>query len=160
MQINYLYKQYKNRSVTKIDAETKDNILNGLLSINCIDSFYDANKFIEILALCRGAQVAMDGEKRNNTFRTLLSTGEEGAYFEDNSYINDRFMYELIQNVDDCKYATINDCKLNIDFDLDNDCMVLKYNEIGFRPKDVIAISDIGNSTKNHHKSLDQKESG
>lgn len=160
MQINDLYKQYKNRSVKKIDAETKDNILKGLSSINCIDSFYDANKFIEILALCRGAQVAMDGEKRNNTFRTLLSTGEEGAYFEDDSYINDRFMYELIQNVDDCKYASINDCKLNIDFDLENDCMVLKYNETGFRPKDVIAISDIGNSTKNHHKSLDQKESG
>lgn len=55
MQINDLYKQYKNRSVTKIDAETKENILNSLSSINCVDNFYDANKFIEILALCRGA---------------------------------------------------------------------------------------------------------
>lgn len=160
MQLNDLYIKYKNRSVKKIDAETKDIILNYLSSIQEIRNSQDANQFIEILALCRGAQAAMDGEKRNNTFRTLLSTGEEGAYVENNSYINERFMYELIQNVDDCKYKSIDDCKLKIDFDLDDDIIKLEYNEIGFKPKDVIAISDIGNSTKNHHKSLDQKETG
>lgn len=160
MRINDLYNKYKDRSVKKIDAETKDIILENLSSIQEINNVQDSNSFIKILSLCRGAQAAMDGEKRNNTFRTLLSTGEEGAYVENDSYINERFMYELIQNVDDCKYRSVNDCKLKIDFDLDNDIIILEYNELGFRPKDVIAISDIGNSTKNHHKSLDQKEIG
>lgn len=160
MQINDLYNKYKDRSVKKIDAETKDIILTNLSSIKEIKNAQDANHFIKVLSLCRGAQAAMDGEKRNNTFRTLLSTGEEGAYVENDSYINERFMYELIQNVDDCKYKSIDDCKLKIDFDLNEDVITLEYNELGFRPKDVIAISDIGNSTKNHHKSLDQKETG
>ena len=160
MQINDLYNKYKDRSVKKIDAETKDTILASLSSIQEIENVQDANHFIKILSLCRGAQAAMDGEKRNNTFRTLLSTGEEGAYVENDSYINERFMYELIQNVDDCKYKSVDDCKLKIDFDLNEDIITLEYNELGFRPKDVIAISDIGNSTKNHHKSLDQKETG
>ena len=160
MKINELYDTYKDRPVKRIDAETKDNILSSLSSINSINDFNEAEKFIKILALCRGAQAAMDGEKRNNTLRTLLSTGEEGAYVDNDSYINERFMYELIQNVDDCKYASPDDCKLTIDFDVDKDIIKLEYNELGFRPKDVIAISDIGNSTKNHHKSLDQKETG
>ena len=160
MKINELYDTYKDRPVKRIDAETKDNILSSLSSINSINDFNEAEKFIKILALCRGAQAAMDGEKRNNTLRTLLSTGEEGAYVDNDSYINERFMYELIQNVDDCKYASPDDCKLTIDFDIDKDIIKLEYNELGFRPKDVIAISDIGNSTKNHHKSLDQKETG
>lgn len=160
MKINELYDTYKDRPVKRIDAETKDNILSSLSSINSINDFNEAEKFIKVLALCRGAQAAMDGEKRNNTLRTLLSTGEEGAYVDNDSYINERFMYELIQNVDDCKYASPDDCKLTIDFDIDKDIIKLEYNELGFRPKDVIAISDIGNSTKNHHKSLDQKETG
>ena len=160
MKINELYDTYKDRPVKRIDAETKDNILASLSSINSINDFNEAEKFIKVLALCRGAQAAMDGEKRNNTLRTLLSTGEEGAYVDNDSYINERFMYELIQNVDDCKYASPDDCKLAINFDVDKDIIKLEYNELGFRPKDVIAISDIGNSTKNHHKSLDQKETG
>ena len=160
MNINELYIKYKDKSANKIDADTKNNILSNLSKIQTVNSVKEANDFINILALCRKAQIAMEGEKRNNTFRTLLSTGEEGVYVDDNSYINNRFMYELIQNVDDCKYSSLQDCKLDIDFDLDNDIMTLAYNEQGFLPKDVIAISDIGNSTKNHHKSVDQREVG
>ena len=121
MKINELYDTYKDRPVKRIDAETKDNILASLSSINSINDFNEAEKFIKVLALCRGAQAAMDGEKRNNTLRTLLSTGEEGAYVDNDSYINERFMYELIQNVDDCKYASPDDCKLAINFDVDKD---------------------------------------
>lgn len=160
MNISELYNKYKDKSEKKIDAETKDYLIGCLSNINEINTKEEAKQFIKVLALCRGAQAAMEGENRTNTLRTLLSTGEDGAYVENDSYINDRFMYELIQNVDDCKYASVSDCKLKIKFDFENDTLKLAYNELGFRPKDVIAISDIGNSTKNHHKSLDQKESG
>ena len=159
MKINDVYKKYKDRPADSIDPKTKNHILSYLSSLDSINSCDEARQFITILSLVRRAQVEMEGKKRNNTLRTLLSAGEEGAYVENNSYINERFMYELIQNVDDCKYSDPKDCKLKIDFDLINDKMVLAYNELGFRPEDVIAISDIGYSTKNHHKSLDQEES-
>lgn len=158
MKIHELYDLYKDKQPTTIGSETKDYILSFLSAIDKVESYEEAEMFIKILALCRKAQVAMDGERRINTIRTLLSAGEEGAYVENNSYINERFMYELIQNVDDCKYRNPKDCKLIIDFDIQHEKMVLAYNELGFLPKDVIAISDIGNSTKNHHKSFDKKE--
>lgn len=55
MKINELYDTYKDRPVKRIDAETKDNILSSLSSINSINDFNEAEKFIKILALCRGA---------------------------------------------------------------------------------------------------------
>ena len=43
------------------------------------------------------------------TLGSLLAVGEDGVYTN-----KMRFLYELIQNVDDCDYEDISDCNLEV----------------------------------------------
>ena len=109
----------------------------------------DHKNYIEILRKFR--QVNLEtmrfmGKKFVQTLESLLSVGEDGVY--SNNY---RFIYELIQNVDDCDYEDVNNCNLDIHFKYNTDPgrIVLTYNELGFTPKNVFAITGIAEASKN-----------
>lgn len=68
-------------------------------------------------------------------------------YSKNSADINDaenRYISELIQNVDDCVYDGDGELRMFIY----NNALVLRYNERGFTHKNILAISSIGNSDK------------
>ena len=75
---------------------------------------------------------------------SLLSVGEDGVYTN-----NLRFLYELIQNVDDCIFDDPSDANLEVQFDPSKGRIVLSYNEHGFTPFNVFAITGIAEAAKN-----------
>ena len=104
-------------------------------------------EFIELLKKFRKAVAENDklhGDNYPQLLKSLLSVGEDGLY--SNSL---RFIFELIQNVDDCDYKDSSDCKLDMRFDFENDEIILTYNEIGFTPFNVFAITGIAEAAKN-----------
>lgn len=62
---------------------------------------------------------------------------------------NLRFIFELIQNVDDCDFNDAADCELDMRFDFNNDEIILTYDEVGFTPFNVFAITGIAEEAKN-----------
>lgn len=73
-----------------------------------------------------------------------LTVGSDSQYSE-----KLHFIYELIQNVDDCDYEDSTDCNLTLCFNSQNNTITLEYNERGFTTENVFAISSIANSSKN-----------
>lgn len=73
-----------------------------------------------------------------------LTVGSDSQYSE-----KLHFLYELIQNVDDCSYQDASNCNLIISFDTQQNTITLEYNELGFTTENVFAISSIANSSKN-----------
>lgn len=88
----------------------------------------------------------LNGKKFLSTIASLLAVGEDGVY---SSKL--RFIYELIQNVDDCEYDDIEDCNLDIRFVYDPapGKIILTYNERGFKPVNVFTITGIAEESKN-----------
>ena len=116
------------------------------VSTSEIKSATDGMQFIELLRKFREAVAENDklhGENYPQLLNSLLSVGEDGLYSN-----NLRFIFELIQNVDDCEFTTPDDCKLDMHFDF-NDEIVLTYNEVGFTPFNVFAITGIAEAAKN-----------
>ena len=112
-----------------------------------IQSKEDAKKYVETLAKFRKALAASDklkGENYPELLKSLLSVGEDGLYSN-----NLRFIFELIQNVDDCDYDNPSECSLDMWFDFNTDRIVLTYNETGFTPFNVFAITGIAEAAKN-----------
>lgn len=117
------------------------------VSASEIKSADDGKLFIELLRKFREAVAKNDklhGENYPQLLNSLLSVGEDGLY--SNSL---RFIFELIQNVDDCEYAKPDDCKLDMRFDFNSGEIVLSYNEVGFTPFNVFAITGIAEAAKN-----------
>ena len=72
----------------------------------------------------------------------------EKDYSKSVAKINDvenRYISELIQNVDDCEY---DDKEPRLDIYIYKDALVFRYNEKGFNHKNILAITSIGNSDK------------
>ena len=109
--------------------------------------FCGIREYIELLKKRRGAVAENDklhGDNYPQLLNSLLSVGEDGLY--SNSL---RFIFELIQNVDDCDYKDSADCKLDMRFDFEKDEIILTYNEVGFSPFNVFAITGIAEAAKN-----------
>lgn len=109
----------------------------------------DHRSYLEILQKLRKASfddMKIQGGNFLKTLRSMLSVGEDGVYSN-----KERFLYELIQNVDDCDYTDASDCKLDIQFDDHSDPgrIILNYNETGFTPKNVFGITGIAEASKN-----------
>lgn len=107
----------------------------------------DGKTYVHLLRKFREALAAWDqlkGENYSDLLHQLLSVGEDGVYSDPL-----HFMYELIQNVDDCDYADLNDCALDMRFDFNTNQIILNYNEIGFTPFNVFAITGIAEAAKN-----------
>ena len=117
------------------------------VQLNEIKSAENGRKYIELLKKFREAVAENDklhGENYPQLLNSLLSVGEDGLY--SNSL---RFIFELIQNVDDCDYSNPADCKLDMQFDFENNKIILTYNETGFTPFNVFAITGIAEAAKN-----------
>lgn len=156
--IEELYKKYKDKKSGSLSSDDQKYIKDTLDSITTVDNKEEAKLFLELLRLLRMASVeSIDqlGQKAMDTLVNAFIGGTGGIYANDRDGMNTRFIFELVQNVDDCKYKNINDCKLTFEFDLYNDILKLEYNELGFQPKNVIAITGLGDSTKNHRKVTD-----
>ena len=112
-----------------------------------INSAEDGRLFVGLLRKFReavGENDKLHGGNYPQLLNSLLSVGEDGLY--SNSL---RFIFELIQNVDDCDFTTPDDCKLDMRFDFNTDEIVLSYNEVGFTPFNVFAITGIAEAAKN-----------
>ena len=114
-----------------------------------LDTIDDHKMYIELLAILRQSirrVSALNGVKFLETLESLLSVGEDGVYSN-----RLRFLYELIQNVDDCEYDSIEDCRLNIQFRYDQQPgqIIFTYNEKGFTPENVFSITGIAEKSKN-----------
>lgn len=86
----------------------------------------------------------LHGDNYPDLLSSLLSVGEDGLYSN-----NLRFIFELIQNVDDCEYDNEEDHVLDIHFDFNHNKITLRYNEKGFTPFNVFAITGIAEAAKN-----------
>ena len=112
-----------------------------------VTSSDDGKAYIELLRKFREAVAENDklhGDNYPALLSSILSVGEDGLY--SNSL---RFIFELIQNVDDCEYHSPEDCSLDMYFDFNLDKIVLTYNEVGFTPFNVFAITGIAEAAKN-----------
>ena len=117
-----------------------------------ITTVEDHIHFIEILRKLRLAgmnQMQFMGQNFMNMIQSVLSVGEDGLY---SNHI--RFFYELVQNVDDCDYDNVEDCKLDIEFRYEKEPaqIIFTYNEKGFTPENVFAITGIAEKSKNVSK--------
>lgn len=105
---------------------------------------------IAFLGLVRSFRVglaksdSLKGDNYPSLLASLLSVGEDGLYSN-----NLRFLYELIQNVDDCNYDDPSNANLEVRFDPALGRIILTYNEQGFTPFNVFAITGIAEAAKN-----------
>ncbi len=104
--------------------------------------------YLELLRKFRMASLEdaeLLGKNFRKTIESLLAVGADGVY--SNSL---RFIYELIQNVDDCEFVDPCNCSLDVMFDFTNEgLIILSYNEKGFTPENVFAITGIAEKSKN-----------
>ena len=118
-----------------------------LVEVSEVTSFVQAKQFLALLKKFREGVAKADelhGENYPQLLNSLLSVGEDGLYSN-----NLRFIFELIQNVDDCDFSNAEDHVLDIHFDFNHDKIVLRYNEKGFTPFNVFAITGIAEAAKN-----------
>jgi len=116
---------------------------------NEITSIEDAENFLHLLKVFRGALESsneLNGTNYLTFLNSLLSVGEDGIYSD-----NLRFLFELIQNVDDCDYLDETEKVLEIQFNDREEIgkIILTYNEVGFSPSNVFSITGIAEAAKN-----------
>lgn len=146
VQLNQLYKDKDYRDLGQRQLEELQKGLRSILP-NEVQSSEDAVVFLELLSKFRKAVAENDrfhGENYPQLLNSILSVGEDGLYSNDL-----RFLFELIQNVDDCDYPSADDCRLDMRFDFNGNTIVLTYNENGFTPFNVFAITGIAEAAKN-----------
>ena len=132
-----------------LDANKLSELREYLKSVQRSDlrTIEEHREYISLLRKFREAIVqaaSLNGENFNATLASLLSVGADGLYTN-----KLRFLFELIQNVDDCDYANPEDCELDIHFDFNYATITLKYNEVGFSPNNVFSITGIAEAAKN-----------
>lgn len=147
--IQELYDKYHGMEIGQISLDQSGELREKLESfcVGDLITLEDHQKFLEILALFRQynlRSMSLAGKRLVATLESLLSVGEDGVYSN-----GQRFLYELIQNVDDCYYENPEDCNLEIRFDPQRGTIILTYNEIGFSPKNVFGITGIAEESKN-----------
>lgn len=107
----------------------------------------DGENYLLLLRKFREAVAENDklhGQNYPQLLNSILSVGEDGLYSN-----KLRFIFELIQNVDDCDFPTPDDCRLEMFFDFNEGIIVLNYNEVGFTPFNAFAITGIAEAAKN-----------
>ena len=144
-----LLQKYKNKAYDELGKKHLDELYQDLPKVDAeeIISAEDGKNYIELLKKFREAVAENDkfhGTNYTKLLRSVLSVGEDGLYSN-----NLRFIFELIQNVDDCDYEKPEFCCLDMRFDFKNDRIVLTYNETGFTPANVFAITGIAEAAKN-----------
>lgn len=159
MSIDKAYNQYMAIQKEKLTYEDTKRLRAYLAAVKPSDlkNQLDHKKYIELLGHFRHAVLRytdLMGERFYDTLKALLAAGADGVYSD-----KIRFIYELIQNVDDCEYENIEDCNLEIHFERKESNgressntkakITLTYNEKGFLPENVFAITGIAEKYKN-----------
>lgn len=144
-----LYEEYGNIDCRDLSSRQLEVLRDRLkeIPVENICSASDGSLFIELLRKFREAvaeNAKLNGDNYPQLLNSLLSVGEDGLYSN-----NLRFIFELIQNVDDCEYLNPEDCSLKMRFDFNRDEITLTYNEVGFTPFNVFAITGIAEAAKN-----------
>ena len=144
-----LVQKYKDKSYDELGKKHLDELYEYLPKIKAeeITSVEDGKNYIELLKKFREAVAENDkfhGKNYSQLLKSVLSVGEDGLYSN-----NLRFIFELIQNVDDCDYEKTDFCCLDMKFDFYRDQIILTYNEKGFTPFNVFAITGIAEAAKN-----------
>ena len=140
---------YRDRTPGSFTEDDKDTIREAFKSAMPCDLISDDDyvAFFDVLykfRLVASGAFRHVGEGAKELFDSTLSVGEDGIYLDEY-----HFLYELIQNVDDCEYDDVRNCSLNVSFDTVNNNIELVYNEKGFTPKNVFAITGIAERDKN-----------
>lgn len=149
--IKEVYGKYANIDIGDLSSNQKDSMYDilGKTQPEDLHTLEEHKMYVEVLQKLRMASMKdMErvGAKFLDTLKSLLAVGEDGVYSN-----SQRFIYELIQNVDDCEYESVEDCQLDIQFDYYSSPgkIVLTYNEKGFKPENVFAITGIAEKSKN-----------
>ena len=140
------YHNYDSRSMNNHQKTALREALRTF-SVGDLTSVDEHKMYVELLKLFRTSLAEDDKLKGDNypaLLESLLSVGEDGVYSTPL-----RFLFELIQNVDDCDYADHSRVELDIQTDYNNGKIVLTYNETGFTPFNVFAITGIAEAAKN-----------
>lgn len=140
---------YLDKGRTTLDKNKLPELRSVLRSVKRSDlrTIDEHREYISLLRKFREAIVqtaSLNGENFNTTLASLLAVGADGLYTNEL-----RFLFELIQNVDDCDYANPEDCELSIHFDFNYGTITLEYNEVGFSPENVFSITGIAEAAKN-----------
>lgn len=148
MNIKELYIEFSKINIGDIGLNKIEELKSSLeqISPHELSSIDEHKQFLLLLKKLREYSIKADELKGKNfleTLKKILSVGEDGLYSN-----RLRFLYELIQNVDDCDYEFTNKC-LKIKFDDNYGHIVFEYNEIGFMPRNVFAITGIAEESKN-----------
>lgn len=138
-------RDFSNRDLTYLREELK------LVKKSEIISSIEGKRYIELLKKFREAVAENDKLKGENYPELLCSILSNELYSN-----NLRFIFELIQNVDDCDYLNSENCNLDIHFDFENNVITLKYNEVGFTPFNVFSITGIAEAAKNISSNKDE----
>lgn len=149
MSLSSLYNTFGSFDCKELNLDQMKQLRQGLKIIdsNDITSVKDGKIFLRLLRVFREAvseSEKLNGENYKSLLESLLSVGEDGLYSNDL-----RFIFELIQNVDDCDFLDADNCYLDMHFDFNANTITLKYNEIGFSPFNVFAITGIAEAAKN-----------
>ena len=149
MNLIYYKEIFSSQKKIAIDNDNIDDIEDMLKTTQPdeITDIADAKIYLEILENFREyveKVTTKNGKNFANTLRNMLSVGEDGVYSN-----KLRFILELIQNVDDCDYSDESKRELDIKFGVSDGTIVLTYNEDGFKPQNVFAITGIAESGKN-----------
>lgn len=151
MDIKEFYKQYAKIDIGDLSSNQKKIIKDTLKTCLAEDlhTVEEHRMFVELLQMFRMASLedmSLMGDGFISTLRSLLSVGEDGIYSN-----SQRFIYELIQNVDDCEYDNPEDCQLDIQFKYHTSPgeIIFTYNEKGFSPQNVVGITGIAEKMKN-----------
>lgn len=147
--LDRLFEKFGTMQRTHITLQQLEELRDGLKSVEAteVTSLTKAQNFLLLLRKFREGVAEVDklhGDNYPQLLNSLLSVGEDGLY--SNSL---RFIFELIQNVDDCEFANAEDHSLDIHFDFNHNKIVLRYNEKGFTPFNVFAITGIAEAAKN-----------
>ena len=149
--IQELYQAYSCLNTGDLSSNQKKQMysLLGSMKPEDISTLEEHKQYVELVQKLRQASMEdmeLFGQRFLATLKSLLSVGEDGVYTN-----RLRFLYELIQNVDDCDYSDVSDCNLDIQFRYENEPgrIILRYNETGFTPENVFAITGIAEKSKN-----------
>lgn len=145
--IGELYSKYAHLDTGKFDRYMAENLREELKSFK-VGELRGEEEHKQYLELLRRFRIVvkeftdLNGDHYLKTIKEIFSVGSSGMYSSELHFLD-----ELIQNVDDCDYADPSNAKLNIRCGNE---MTFEYNEKGFRPCDVFAITGIAEKNKNN----------
>lgn len=134
---------------TEFDYKKLDDVRTYLRDFkeSNLSTLEDHRSYIQLVAKFRELieeVTRQNGDRFLEMIKQVFSVGDDGLYTN-----RLRFLFELIQNVDDCEYEPETQPRLTINFDVGNRKLVLRYNELGFTPRNVFSITGIAERAKN-----------